>query len=277
MNNPKVKKAVILTAGLGTRFLPATKSIPKAMLPILDKPVIQYLVEEALNSGISDIIIVGGRGIHLIEDHLTRSHELEYELKERNKEHLLETVRPIEQANYAFTRQKEAKGDGHAILCAKDLIGKEPFAVLFGDDIVDHETPALAQLMEVYQATGTPVIATQKVPKNRISSYGVLDPELTDSFIKVKGLVEKPAPNDAPSDFGIVGKYVCTADVLSHLEATTQAGNELRLIDGFRSMLESGLDLHAKELEGERFDTGNKAGLLAASLHFSKKDPEFQD
>lgn len=270
MKHPEVKKAVILTAGLGTRFLPATKAIPKAMLPILDKPVIQYLVEEALASGITDIIIVGGRGIHLIEDHLTRSHELEYELKERNKEHLLETVRPIEEARYAFTKQSEARGDGHAILCAKDLIGNEPFAVLFGDDIIDHESPALSQLLEVYQETGTPVIATQEIPQEMSPHYGMIDPESTEPYINVKGLVEKPAPEDAPSNYGIIGKYVCTPEVLAYLESASPAGEELRLIDGFRNMLATGFPIHAKMLEGTRFDTGNKKGWLAANQHFAQ-------
>lgn len=275
MKHPKVKKAVILTAGLGTRFLPATKAVPKAMLPILDKPVIQYLVEEALDSGITDIIIVGGRGIHLIEDHLTRSHELEYELRERGKEELLETVRPIENARYAFTRQKEANGDGDAILCAKDLIGNEPFAVLFGDDIVDHQRPALSQLLEVYAETGTPVIATQEVPKEQLPKYGVIGPANTEAPIKVASLVEKPAAEDAPSNLAIIGKYVCTPDVLNHLEKC-ELEDEHRLIDGFRSMLTAGLPIHAKAIEGKRFDTGHKAGLLAASLHFARKSSDFQ-
>ena len=270
-----VKKAVILAAGLGTRFLPMTKVIPKAMLPILNKPVIQYLVEEAIASGIHEIIIVTGIGKRTIEEHFDPSYELEHELKLRGKEDLLEEVQKLEKAaRFVYVPQNEAKGDGHALLCAKELLDEEPFAVLFGDDIIDGPVPALAQLLKVYEDTGTPVLCTERVPKERIGSYGVLGIASQEGRrIQVASLVEKPKPEEAPSDYGIIGKYICTPDVLHALEHA-EAKEELRLIDGFRTLLSEGQTLYALEVEGTRYDTGTPLGLLEANIAFAKKYPE---
>lgn len=280
MNPKPIRKAVILTAGLGSRFLPMTKAVPKAMLPIVDKPVVHYLVEEAIQSGIEDVIIVTGRGKHIIEDHFDHGFELETELKERGKHDLLNKIEGIEKmARFYYTRQEEFLGDGHAILCAKDIIGDEPFAVLFGDDIIDHEKPALQQLIEIYQETNTPVICTERVPKERISNYGIISPKSQEGRrIEVGELVEKPAAEDAPSEFGVVGKYICTPEVLTYIEES-KAGhpdNEIRLINGFIRMLEDGKTLHALEVEGTRFDTGVRSGLLHANIHFALKEPDLE-
>ncbi|OGJ43093.1 hypothetical protein A3J23_01560 [Candidatus Peregrinibacteria bacterium RIFCSPLOWO2_02_FULL_48_14] len=270
-----VKKAVILAAGLGTRFLPMTKVIPKAMLPILNKPVIQYLVEEAIASGIHEIIIVTGIGKRTIEEHFDPSYELEHELKLRGKEDLLEEVQKLEKAaRFVYVPQNEAKGDGHALLCAKELLDEEPFAVLFGDDIIDGPVPALAQLLKVYEETGTPVLCTERVPKERIGSYGVLGIASQEGRrIQVASLVEKPKPEEAPSNYGIIGKYICTPDVLRALEHA-EAKEELRLIDGFRTLLAEGQSLYALEIDGTRYDTGTPLGLLEANIAFAKKYPE---
>ena len=270
-----VKKAVILAAGLGTRFLPMTKVIPKAMLPILNKPVIQYLVEEAIASGIHEIIIVTGIGKRTIEEHFDPSYELENELKLRGKEDLLEEVQKLEKAaRFVYVPQNEAKGDGHALLCAKELLDEEPFAVLFGDDIIDGPVPALAQLLKVYEETGTPVLCTERVPKERIGSYGVLGIASQEGRrIQVASLVEKPKPEEAPSNYGIIGKYICTPDVLRALEHA-EAKEELRLIDGFRTLLAEGQSLYALEIDGTRYDTGTPLGLLEANIAFAKKYPE---
>lgn len=273
-----IKKVVILAAGLGTRFLPMTKAIPKAMLPILDKPVIQYLVEEALDSGIREIIIVTGMGRRAIEEHFDHSYELEHELKKRGKEELLEELERIEKkARFVYVRQENAHGDGHAILCAKDILGEEPFAVLFGDDIVDGPRPALKQLLEVYEKTASPVLCVEKVPDDKLSNYGVIQIEKEgDSPMTVTGLVEKPAPEAAPSSYGIIGKYVCTPEILVHLEESESShpDGEIRLIDGLRTHLEAKGQIHAITVEGTRHDTGTPLGLLEANIAFALKDQE---
>lgn len=272
----QVKKAVILTAGLGTRFLPMTKAIPKAMLPILNKPVIQYLVEEAIDSGIKEIIIVAGFGKRAIEEHFDRSYELENELRVRGKLKLLNDLRKLEKrARIVYVHQADALGDGHAILCAEKLIASEPFAVLFGDDIIDSKTPAIKQLMEVYKKTGSPVLCVEKIAKKEISSYGVIGVESQkDRVIKVKSLVEKPSPNKAPSSYGIIGKYICTPEVLKALKKSKSGhkDGEMRLIDGLRTYLNAKKPIYALEIDGKRFDTGNQLGLLEANLHFGLKD-----
>lgn len=275
----KIRKAVFPAAGFGTRFLPVTKALPKEMLPILDKPVIQYLVEEAVASGIEEIIIVTGRGKRAIEDHFDHSFELEHNLVEKEKHDLLKLVQDIEKlAKFIYVRQAQPLGDGHAILCAKEIVGDEPFAVLFGDDIIDSKTPALAQLIEVYNKTGTSVICTEKVDPENISSYGVIDPVSQNGRVmEVKGLVEKPKAEDAPSNFGIVGKYICTPDIFKFLEnSTTSSQGEIKLIDGFRAMLAAGQKIHALEVDGTRYDTGNKWGLLQANIAYAMKDPELR-
>jgi UTP--glucose-1-phosphate uridylyltransferase len=281
MSQAPIRKVIILAAGLGTRFLPMTKAIPKAMLPILDKPVIQYLAEEAIACGITDVIIVAGRGKQAIENHFEHSYELEHELKARGKLDLLESVQAIEkQAKFHYVRQDEALGDGHALLCAKELVEDEPFAVLFGDDIIDGPQPALKQLLSLYKETGTPIICTERVPGDDISKYGVIDPESIDGRrVKVKGLVEKPAPSDAPSDLGVIGKYICSAEVMDYLQQAqaSHKDGEIRLIDSFIGMLKDGKDLYALEVEGTRYDTGNRLGLLQANIAFGKKDPSIKD
>jgi len=261
-------------AGLGTRFLPVTKSQPKEMLPIVDKPVLQYLVEEAVASGIEEIIIVTGRGKRNIEDYFDHSFELEYNLVEKGREDLLAEVKKIANlAKIAYVRQPMPLGDGHAILCAAHLVHDEPVAVLFGDDIIDAQKPALAQMIEVYEQKQAPILCIQQVAEHRISSYGIIDPEGQEGNVyKVKGMVEKPKVEDAPSNLGIVGKYIITPEVFDCLlEAKPSAGGEIRLIDGFRKMLEKGSPIYAYQFEGKRYDTGDKFGLIKATIDFALK------
>lgn len=275
-----IKKAVLPAAGFGTRFLPATKALPKEMLPIVDKPVIQYIIEEAVNSGITEIIIITGRGKRAIEDHFDHSFELEYNLVEKGKTTLLKEVKKIEKlAKFIYIRQPEPLGDGHAILCAKEVIGKEPFAVLFGDDIVDSATPALKQLINLYEQTKSSVIAVEKIPKIETASYGIIDPLSSKGRThRIKSLVEKPAPEKAPSNLGIIGKYICTPEIFKHLEKakSSHKDGEIRLIDGFRSLIAE-QEIYGYEIEGTRYDTGNKLGLIKATIDFALKRPELKD
>jgi len=269
----KIRKAVFPAAGFGTRFLPATKSQPKEMLPIVDKPVIQYLVEEAVASGIEEIIIVTGRGKRAIEDHFDFSFELEHTLVEKGKHNLLKEVRKIAKlAKFVYVRQPMPLGDGHAILCAKEVVGDEPFAILFGDDIVDGKIPALKQLMDVYEKTGSSVLALQKVDKKETSSYGIIKPGKSQGRLhKIEGLVEKPAPANAPSNLAIIGKYVVTPEIIAALEkAKPSHGGEIRLIDGFMQLMKS-QDLYGYEIQGKRYDTGNKLGLITATVDYALK------
>jgi len=269
----RIRKAIFPAAGFGTRFLPATKAQPKEMLPIVDKPVIQYLVEEAVASGIEEIIIITGRGKRAIEDHFDYSFELEHTLVEKNKQDLLETVRKVSNlAKFVYVRQQMPLGDGHAILCAKELIGDEPFAVMFGDDIVDNEIPALKQLMNVYEKTGSPVIGLTQVPKDETQNYGVVSTKTSDGRLhELQGLVEKPKPEDAPSNLAIIGKYILTPDALRALEnAEASPDGEIRLIDGFREFIKT-QKIFGYELEGKRYDTGNKFGLIQATIDFALK------
>ncbi|HRY60076.1 MAG TPA: UTP--glucose-1-phosphate uridylyltransferase GalU [Patescibacteria group bacterium] len=270
----KIIKAILPVAGLGTRFLPITKAQPKEMLPIVDKPILHYLVEEAVNSGIEEIIIVTGRGKRSIEDYFDYSIELESNLVEKGKEGLLAEVRAIPNlAKIAYVRQPMPLGDGHAILCAAHLVGDEPIAVLFGDDIIDSEKPALAQMMKVFEKTRSPVICVEEVPAENISSYGVIDPESSDGNIyKIKGLVEKPKQGDAPSNLGIVGKYIVTPEVLECLkEIEKKEGEEIRLIDGFRRYIEKGGSIYGYKFEGKRYDTGDKWGWIKATIDYTLK------
>jgi UTP--glucose-1-phosphate uridylyltransferase len=271
---PKIRKAVFPAAGFGTRFLPVTKAQPKEMLPIVDKPVIQYLVEEAVEAGIEEIVIVTGRGKRSIEDHFDFSFELEHNLVEKGKHDLLEEVRRIANlAKFIYVRQPEPLGDGHAILCAKEVIGDEPFAVLFGDDIVDSEVPAIKQLINVYEETNSCVIGLEKIPIKDSNKYGMVAPKGRDGRrIEIESLVEKPDPADSPSDLGIIGKYVCTPEIFTELEKAESAtrDGEIRLIDGFRSLI-SKQPIYGYELEGDRFDCGTKLGLIQATLNWAKK------
>ncbi len=272
----KIRKAVFPAAGFGTRFLPVTKSQPKEMLPIVDKPVIQYLVEEAVASGIEEIIIVTGRGKRSIEDHFDYSFELEHTLVEKGKHDLLQAVQNISKlATFIYVRQPMPLGDGHAILCAKEVIGNEPFAILFGDDIVDSEKPALKQLIEAHEKTGSSVIALEKIAPEDTGKYGIVDPDTsreTDKLLHlIKGFVEKPAPEKAPSNLGIIGKYVVTPEIIKALENSTPGKDgEIRLIDGFMELSKS-QQVYGYEIQGKRYDTGHKLGLIEATIAYALK------
>lgn len=273
----KVRKAVFPAAGLGTRFLPATKAQPKEMLPIVDKPIIQYGVEEALAAGCDQIIIVTGRGKQAIEDHFDVSYELEKMLEERKKTDLLQIVRQIsDMIHVAYVRQKEALGLGHAVLMARELVGNEPFAVLLADDVIDAEVPCLKQMMEVFEQTQCSVIATQIVEGPAISSYGVLGVEPADGrfnkrLFEIKNMVEKPKQADAPSNLAIIGRYILTPTVFETLSETPLgAGGELQLTDGMRLLLKRE-KIYAYVYEGRRHDTGDKLGFLKATVEFALK------
>lgn len=275
----KVRKAVFPAAGLGTRFLPVTKAIPKEMLPLVDKPLIQYCVEEAIASGIEDVIIITGRGKTAIEDHFDTSKELEVLLEEKGKKDLLKMVRDISNlVRFSYTRQKEALGLGHAILCARDLVGNEPFAVFLGDDIIDSKVPAMGQMVEIYKKYRHSVLAVQRVPKESISSYGVIKgEEVEDRVFKVSDMVEKPKAQDAPSDLAVIGRYILTPDIFEYLEETKPGKNgEIQLTDALRSMALRH-PVYALEFEGERYDAGDKLGFLKANVSLALKRDDLRD
>ncbi len=274
----KIRKAVFPAAGLGTRFLPATKAQPKEMLPLVDKPIIQYVIEEAVAAGLTNIIIVTGRGKNAIEDHFDVSYELEKLLEERGKTDLLEQVRAISSMiNVSYVRQGETLGLGHAVLMAKDLIGDEPFAVMLGDDIIDSAVPCMRQMIDVYDAHGGPVIAVQQVPRSEISAYGVIDgaPEGESGRVyRIRDLVEKPMAENAPSDLAIIGRYILTPDIFEALETTPRdQGGEIQLTNGLRA-LRAKRALYALRFEGRRHDAGNKLGFLKATVEFALKRPD---
>jgi len=277
----RIKKAIFLVAGFGTRFLPATKAQPKEMLPVVDKPVVQYLAEEAVASGIREIIFVTGRGKRAIEDHFDISYELEDTLVEKNKHDLLEKVRSISGlAKFSYVRQSSPLGDGHALLQAAHLVDDdEPVLVFFGDCIYDSEVPAARQVIEAYERYGTPIIGASEVAAEDVSKFGVIAGEKTgDRDIRVTAMVEKPRPEDAPSRAVAVGKYVITRevfDILSGMESGKSG--EIRLADAFDLMLEKGSPIHARMLEGEWLDTGDKFSFLRATIHYGLKHPEVGD
>ncbi len=272
----KVRKAVFPAAGLGTRFLPATKAQPKEMLPLVDKPIIQYGVEEALHSGIRNIIIVTGRGKSAIEDHFDVSFELENMLESRNKKDLLQIVRQVSDLiDVAYIRQKEALGLGHAVLRARDLVGPEPFATVLADDVIDSETPCIRQLLDVYEFFGAPVLAVMEVPKEAISSYGSIDAEPVshngskDRVFRIRNLVEKPKPNEAPSNLAIIGRYILTPDIFESIaNVEPGSGGEIQLTDSLRLLLRS-RPIYAFKFEGKRYDAGDKLGFLKATVEFA--------
>ncbi len=271
----KIRKAVFPAAGLGTRFLPATKAQPKEMLPLVDKPIIQYVIEEAAASGITSIIIVTGRGKNAIEDHFDVSYELEKLLAERGKTELLEQVRTISSMiNLSYVRQGESLGLGHAVLMARDLVGDEPFAVMLGDDIIDSPVPCMKQMVEVFERHGGPVIAVQRVARQEISAYGVIDgsPEGESGRVyRIRDMVEKPTVEEAPSDLAIIGRYILTPDIFSDLEATPRdAGGEIQLTNGLRRLKER-RPIFGYRFEGIRHDAGNKLGFLKATVEFALK------
>lgn len=275
----KVRKAVIPAAGLGTRFLPATKATPKEMLPIVDKPTIQYIVEEALASGIEEILIITGRSKRAIEDHFDRSIELELNLEASGKTAELEMVKEISGIRIHYTRQKEPRGLGHAILCAKQFVGNEPFAVLLGDDVVDAQVPALKQLINVYDKTGASVLGVQEVPLEKVSSYGIVTSQPTDEprTFTVSDMVEKPAVEDAPSRLAVLGRYVITPEVFDILEQTPPGrGNEIQLTDALK-VLAKEQAMYAYNFEGRRYDVGDKQGFLEATVEMALKRPDLRD
>jgi UTP--glucose-1-phosphate uridylyltransferase len=270
----KIRKAIFPAAGLGTRFLPATKSSPKEMLPLVDKPLIQYSIEEAVACGIESILIITGRDKSAIENHFDISFELEQVLKDKGKDEMFRQVRAISDiAKITYTRQKQALGLGHAILQAKDFVGNEPFAVLLADDVVDAEKPALQQLIDVFEKYDAPVIATMRIPDETISRFGVIDAdEVEPGVFKLKSIVEKPKFEDAPSDMAVIGRYIFTPELFDAIEEIVPgAGGEYQVADAMRILLDKGFPFYAVELEGRRHDAGDKLGFLIATVEFAMK------
>ncbi|HEX7063885.1 MAG TPA: UTP--glucose-1-phosphate uridylyltransferase GalU [Bacillales bacterium] len=276
----EIKKAIIPAAGLGTRLLPATKAQPKEMLPIVDKPAIQYIVEEAVAAGIEDLIIITGRGKRAIEDHFDKSYELEEELRKRNKTDYLEEVRAISGlGNVHYIRQGEAKGLGHATACSKTFIGNEPFAVLLGDDIVRSDTPCIKQLMDVYEQTNSTVVGVQQVEEKDVEKYGIIAPgnQLNDRVSEVKRLVEKPDLEEAPSRLAIMGRYILTPDIFPILERQEpDEGGEIQLTDAINEL--AGKEpVYACDFEGRRYDTGNKLSLIKTTIELALERDDLKD
>ena len=272
----KARKAVFPAAGLGTRFLPATKAQPKEMLPLVDKPMIQYVVEEAVASGLSEIIIVTGRGKRAIEDHFDSAFELEYYLNDRGKTDELAQIKTIsELASVSYVRQREPLGLGHAILCARSLVGDEPFAVFLGDDIIAAQVPCMRQLLDVSARQQAPVIAVQRVPQHQIHQYGVIKARQVESRVyEILDLVEKPKAKDAPSDLAIIGRYVLPPEIFEILAGTKpDARGEIQLTDALRT-LRARRPMYAVEFEGRRYDTGDKLGFLKATVEFALARPD---
>ncbi|MCY6355097.1 UTP--glucose-1-phosphate uridylyltransferase GalU [Clostridium sp. ZS2-4] len=275
----RVKKAIIPAAGLGTRFLPATKAQPKEMLPIVDKPTIQYIIEEAVASGIEEILIITGRNKRAIEDHFDKSIELEYQLKENNKTDLLNMVKNISNiVNIHYIRQKEPKGLGHAISCAKTFVGNEPFAVMLGDDIVQNEVPCLKQLIDCFNEYKTSIIGVQPVPKDEVYKYGIVNGlHIEDRVYKVKDLVEKPSIEEAPSNIAILGRYIITPEIFNILDHTQPGkGGEIQLTDALKTLI-SQEAMYAYSFEGRRYDVGDKLGFLQATVEFALQKEELKE
>lgn len=275
-----IRKAIIPVAGFGTRFLPATKAQPKEMLTLVDKPVIQYIVEEAVAAGITDIILITGQNKRAIEDHFDRNFELEYILKQKGKKELLEQIEHISSlARFYYVRQKSPLGDGHAILQARHLIGPdETVAVLFGDDVVESKVPVIKQLIEVYEKYHDPVIATERVDKKDVSKYGIVDATKVEARThQIKSLVEKPSVAEAPSNLAIIGKYIITPNVMQALAAIKPGKDgEIRLIDAFRAIVKTQA-IYAHEFTGTRYDCGSKLGFLKATIHFGLQHKELKN
>ncbi|HMH52702.1 MAG TPA: UTP--glucose-1-phosphate uridylyltransferase GalU [Candidatus Acidoferrum sp.] len=275
----KVRKGVFPAAGLGTRFLPVTKAQPKEMLPLVDKPTIQYVVEEAVASGLNELVIVTGRGKRAIEDHFDAAFELEYYLADRGKVDELAQIKTIsELASVCYVRQKEPLGLGHAILCARSLVGDEPFAVFLGDDIITASVPCMRQLLDVFESLQGPVIAVERVPRERIHQYGVIAARpLGDNVYEITDLVEKPSAEEAPSDLAIIGRYVLTPDLFAILaETAPDRRGEIQLTDALRRLRER-RPMYALAFEGKRYDTGDKLGFLKATVEFALARPDLAD
>ncbi|MDQ0199123.1 UTP--glucose-1-phosphate uridylyltransferase GalU [Neobacillus ginsengisoli] len=275
----KVRKAIIPAAGLGTRFLPATKAQPKEMLPIVDKPTLQYIIEEAVASGIDEILIVTGRNKKSIEDHFDKSVELELELEAKGKHALLEEVRQIsDMVNIHYIRQKEPKGLGHAIYCAKSFIANEPFAVLLGDDIVHAKKPCLMQMIEAYEKYRTTILGVQEVAIRDVDKYGIIEGEnIEDRIYKVKGMVEKPAIQEAPSNVAVLGRYIISPAIFDILENTQPGkGGEIQLTDALKELAQQE-EVYAYNFEGRRYDVGDKQGFLQATVEFALRRDDLRD
>ena len=271
-----IRKAVFPAAGLGTRFLPATKAQPKEMLPLVDKPIIQYGVEEAVASGADNIILVTGRGKNAIEDHFDVSVELETFLEARGKKDLLNEVRKISSAiGFSYVRQGEPLGLGHAVLVAKNLVGDEPFAVILADDVIDATPPALRQMIDVFEEVEGPVLAIERVPQENVSAYGIIDAEeVRPGAYRIRDLVEKPLQSEAPSDLAIIGRYILTPDIFPALEATaSDRTGEIQLTNGLRRLLKE-RPIYGCRIDGVRHDTGNKLGFLKAVVYFALRRPD---
>ncbi len=280
-NQKQVTKAIIPAAGLGTRFLPATKAQPKEMLPIVDKPTIQYIIEEAVQSGITDIIIITGRGKRSIEDHFDKSYELEATLEKKQKWTALEEVQSIANlANIHYIRQKEPLGLGHAILCARAFIGEDPFAVMLGDDVIDSDLPCLKQLIQAFDHYKAPILGVQEVNPDEVSKYGIVSPGVNEEADQITspiaGLVEKPHQDEAPSRLAIMGRYILTPDIFLHLEQLkVGAGGEYQLTDALNQYCQES-PVYAKVFDGIRYDIGDKLGFIKATIEFAMKRPELQ-
>lgn len=275
----KVRKAIIPAAGLGTRFLPATKAQPKEMLPIVDKPTIQYIIEEAVASGIEEILIITGRNKRAIEDHFDKSVELEMELKSKKKDDLLNMVEEISNlAQIHYIRQKEPKGLGHAILCAKTFVGNEPFAVMLGDDVVDSDVPCLKQLIDIYNEYKTTILGVQQVPMEDVNKYGIVKGmHIEDGVYKVKDLIEKPEVDKAPSNVAILGRYIITPQIFEILENTKPGkGGEIQLTDALKELLNREA-MYSYAFKGRRYDVGDKLGFLQATVEFALKRDDLKD
>jgi len=275
----KVKKAVIPAAGLGTRFLPATKAMPKEMLPIVDKPTIQYIIEEAVASGIEEILIITGRNKKSIEDHFDKAIELELNLEKGGKQDLLDMVNDItNMVNIHYVRQKEPKGLGHAINCAKTFVGNEPFAVMLGDDIVDSKEPCLKQLINAYEKYNSTILGVQEVKKENVNKYGIVKGvQISDKVYKVEDLIEKPKVEEAPSNVAILGRYIITPEIFSILENTKPGkGGEIQLTDALKTLI-SKEHMHAYIFEGRRHDVGDKLGFLQATVEYALKREDLKE
>ncbi|HXW06091.1 MAG TPA: UTP--glucose-1-phosphate uridylyltransferase GalU [Vicinamibacterales bacterium] len=275
----RIRKAVFPAAGLGTRFLPATKAQPKEMLPLVDKPIIQYGVEEAVASGIDNILLVTGRGKNAIEDHFDVSVELESFLEARGKKEQLSEVRKISNLiNFAYVRQGEPLGLGHAVLVTRSLVGEEPFAVILGDDVIDAEPPAIQQMIDVFDEVQGPVLAIERVPREDVSAYGIIDAqEIRPGVYRILDLVEKPPRDEAPSDLAIIGRYILTPDIFPALESTvTDRTGEIQLTNGLRHLLKD-RPIYGCRIDGVRHDTGNKLGFLKAVVYFALRRPDLAE
>ncbi len=276
----KISKAVFPVAGLGTRFLPATKASPKEMLPVVDKPLIQYAVEEAIEAGITEMIFITGRNKRAIEDHFDKAYELEAELEARHKEDLLQLIRRIkpDHVQCFYVRQAEALGLGHAVLCAERLVLEEPFAIILADDLLDADPPVMKQMVDLHTHYGSSIIGVEAIPMEQSSSYGIVEGRpVADRLLKLDGIVEKPAPEDAPSNMGVVGRYILTPSIFRHLRALKPgAGGELQLTDGIAQLMKSEAVM-SYQFEGKRYDCGTKQGYLQATVEFALRHPEVAD